>query len=68
GVGGGVAEGGAIYAAGGTITMRDDNVTGNIAYGLYIAPTATVYLDAFTLANIVNNTAGDIYGSYTIIS
>jgi hypothetical protein len=74
------AEGGAVCVAGGTVTMRDDSVTGNSANGhargfsggLYIASAATVYLDAFTVANIVNNTASgisnDIYGAYTLIS
>jgi hypothetical protein len=39
--------------------------------GLYINALATLDLDAFTLANIINNTAStsnnDIYGSYTMI-
>jgi hypothetical protein len=38
--------------------------------GLYIDPLASVCLDAFTLANILNNTAStqdpNIHGSYTI--
>jgi hypothetical protein len=74
------AEGGAVCVAGGTVTMRDDSITGNsangrahgIGGGIYIASTATAYLDAFTVANIFNNTAttsnNDIYGSYTLIS
>jgi hypothetical protein len=82
---GGAGEGGALYAAGGTITLRNDTVTGNAALGgsgarvpgagtgggLYIASAATVYLDAFTLAHTINNTAStsnnDIFGSYILI-
>ncbi len=40
--------------------------------GIYIVTSATVYLDAFTVANTVNNTAStsdpNIHGSYTLIS
>jgi len=77
---GGNGFGGALYAGGGTLTLGNDTVTGNTAQGsgvypglgegggLYIAAAATVYLDAFTLANTVNNTAStsnnDIFGSY----
>jgi hypothetical protein len=49
------------------VTENTANAPGG---GLYIAPPATVYLDAFTLANIVNKGVGagnDIYGSYTVI-
>jgi hypothetical protein len=74
------AEGGAVFVAGGTVTMRDDSITGNsangrargIGGGLYIRSGATVYLDSFTVANIVDNTAStsnnDLYGSYTLIT
>jgi hypothetical protein len=37
--------------------------------GLYIAYLATVYLDSFTVAHIINNTADygpNILGSYTL--
>ena len=38
--------------------------------GLYIDPLASICLDAFTVANVTNNSAStsgnDIYGSYTI--
>jgi hypothetical protein len=81
---GGSGLGGGVYAAGGTITLRDDSVTGNAAGGgygyalglgegggLYIDPTAAVYLDAFALANILNNTAStsdpNIHGSYSLL-
>lgn len=74
--------GGGLYAAGGTVTLRADSVTGNSAQsgtlnnghkkagvggGLYIAPTATVYLDAFTLANTKHNNPDDMYGSFILI-
>jgi hypothetical protein len=39
--------------------------------GLYIASAATLYLDAFTLAHTINNTAStsnnDIFGPYILI-
>jgi len=64
-------SGGAIYAAGGTVTMRNDTVTTNSAQGgagsssglgegggLYItSKTARVCLDVFTSAHVTNNTA-----------
>jgi hypothetical protein len=77
--------GGGLYAAGGTITLLNDAVTGNAANGgasqgvtglgegggLYMAPAATVYLDAFTVANILNNAAStidpNIHGSYNLL-
>jgi hypothetical protein len=76
------ALGGALYAAGGNVTLGNDIVTGNSALsgyglmgeggGLYITPAALVYIDAFTLAHITNNTASsgypNIYGAYTISS
>jgi hypothetical protein len=81
---GGDGLGGGIYIAGGTATLTRSTVTANTARaglgiygtkavgeggGLYIDPTATVSLDAFTVVNILNNTAstGDpgIHGSYT---
>ena len=74
------AYGGAVYVGGGTVTLRNDIVTGNSALqgagatgeggGLSIATAASVSLDAFTQANVINNTASTAYpnidGSYTI--
>jgi hypothetical protein len=83
---GGNGFGGGLYAAGGEVTMEDGTVTGNAGNGgyspvapgmgegggLYIATSAAVSLDAFTLANVLNNTAStsdpNIDGSYTLIS
>jgi hypothetical protein len=79
---GGNGSGGGLYAGGGAITLHGDRVTGNAALGsngpgagagggLYIDPAATVYLDAFTLANVLNNTAStsdpNIHGSYSLL-
>jgi hypothetical protein len=77
---GGSGFGGGMYVAGGTVSLRSVTVTSNMAVGgisngaghgggLYIAAGATVYLDAFTVANIRNNTADfypDIDGSYIL--
>jgi hypothetical protein len=81
---GGNGLGGGVYIAGGTATLTHSTMTANNARaglgiygtkavgeggGLYIDPAATVSLDAFTVANILNNTAStadpDIHGSYT---
>jgi hypothetical protein len=84
---GGNGFGGGLYAAGGTVTLREDTVDANAATGgagsalgagglgegggIYIDTPATAYLDAFTMANVINNTALTSYpnidGSYTII-
>jgi hypothetical protein len=75
------AFGGAIYVAGGSVTITTSTVSQNDASanwqpgtsgggGLYIASAATVYLDAFTAANILNNTAltnPNIDGQYTML-
>jgi hypothetical protein len=80
---GGDGYGGGLYAAAGaTVTLQGDTVESNTAYGgsgkhngfgdgggLFIAAHATVYLDAVTLANTLNNTADkhpDIDGSYVL--
>jgi hypothetical protein len=83
---GGNGLGGGLYAAGGTVTLVQDAVTGNRADGgargprgnkglgegggLYIASAATVSLDAYTVADVFNNTAStshhDIYGPYIV--
>jgi predicted outer membrane repeat protein len=62
--------GGAIYvAAGGTVTLCNDTVQNNAAIyngaggGLYIAPKATVYIDAFTVANTIYNSPDNIEGT-----
>ncbi len=55
------ARGGALYVAGGTVTLAIDTVESNTALGagggLFIAQGATVYIDTFTLAHVINNTA-----------
>jgi hypothetical protein len=67
--------GGAVYvAAGGTVTLCNDTVQNNLAIGsnggggggLYIAPGATVYIDAFTVANTINNAPDNIEGTYIL--
>ncbi len=76
--------GGGVYVAGGTATLTNTTVTSNSAKtfpgygggglyeggGLYIDPAATVSLDAFTVANILNNIAWtsdpNIHGSHTV--
>jgi hypothetical protein len=80
---GGNGFGGGLYAAGGSVTLQSDSVTGNAANGglgggfpsglgegggLYFVSQAKAYLDAFTVANVINNTAStsdaNIYGHY----
>jgi hypothetical protein len=59
--------GGGLYVAAGTVTMRTDTVGFNSSGpggGLFIAAGATVYLDAFTVTNVSNNTFGNIAGTY----
>jgi hypothetical protein len=56
--------GAGMYLVGGTVTLCSDTVEFNSATpgfggfggGIYIASGATVYLDAFTVANTINNT------------
>jgi hypothetical protein len=72
--------GGAVCVVGGSVALHNDTMTGNAALsagagsygyggGLYING-GPVCLDAFTQANVVNNTAStrgaNIYGPYTI--
>jgi hypothetical protein len=76
--------GGGLCAGGGTISLFYDTVEFNTASGgsgnvngqgegggLYIDTHATLSLDAFTLANVINNTAStsnnDIFGSYILV-
>jgi hypothetical protein len=71
-------SGGGIRVHNGTVTLTNDTVTDNTARvaggGLFIDSGATVYLDAFTVANILNNTdssglngpTANIYGAYTL--
>jgi len=71
--------GGGIYVGGGTVTLTNDTMTSNTATnyggGLYITSGATVSLDAFTVADILNNTdssglngpTANIDGSYTLL-
>jgi hypothetical protein len=70
GVGGGLG-GGLYVCSASTLTLSDDTVQSNTAAtaggGFYIASGAAVYLDAFTRANVINNTAPtdpNIDGSY----
>jgi hypothetical protein len=74
--------GGGLYVAGGTVTLSNDTVTSNTAGfnpihggppsyggGLYLASESTVYLDAFTLNNTINNWAvydPNIHGHYIL--
>jgi hypothetical protein len=87
----GEALGGAVYVGDYSthlVTLRDCAISGNSAQtsksskslaeggGIYIASTAIVYLDAFTLANTINNkdssgtdgSTANIDGSYTLIT
>jgi hypothetical protein len=63
--------GGGLYVAGGTMTLSNDTVESNSASsaggGIYIASLATVYIDPFTLAHVINNTGStdpNIDGTY----
>jgi hypothetical protein len=64
-------NGGGLYIACGTVTFTSDTVEHNSASnggGLYIGKGATVDIDAFTLANTIDNTASvdpNIFGHYT---
>lgn len=52
--------GGGLYAAGGTVTLRYDTVSQNSATyggGIYIDPSAIVYLDAYTQKHVKGNHA-----------
>jgi hypothetical protein len=60
------AWGGGLYVASGTVTLCNDTVENNVAAahqpgwgaGIGIASTgATVYIDAATVANVINNTS-----------
>jgi hypothetical protein len=68
-----------VEVSGGTVTLSNDTIDGNVAFGgtgdpfpggggfgggIYIASTATVYIDTFTVAKTTNNTSGNIvYGT-----
>jgi hypothetical protein len=65
------AFGGGLYVAGGTVILNNDTVASNSAGsaggGIYIFSGATVYIDPFTVANVINNTAAidpNIDGTY----
>jgi hypothetical protein len=72
-------SGGGIYVNAGMVTLTNDTVQSNTATGygggLYIASGSTVSLDAFTVANIINNTdssglngsTANIDGLYTLL-
>jgi len=64
-------SGGGLYIAAGTVTLTNCTVASNTANGygggIYIASGATVYIDPFTLAHVINNTAAtdpNIDGTY----
>jgi hypothetical protein len=74
----GAGYGGGIYVGGGTVSLFNDTVqfnhaeSYNLGEGGGIANVyGTVYLDAFTLANLINNTAStsgpNIQGSYNLL-
>jgi hypothetical protein len=76
------ALGGGLYLAGGTVTLCSDTVRSNSTFvssatnpndasggGIYIVSGATVYIDSFTVANTINNSAffvPNIDGPYTL--
>lgn len=91
GAGAGIGYGGFLFAAGGTVTLTNDIVTQNWAGdpesqdgpipgyggGIFIAPSATVYLDSFTVANAIYNAdisslsdgnTANIDGSYILVT
>jgi hypothetical protein len=61
--------GGGICVAAGTVTLSNDTVENNVAIalgyaigaGLDIGTHATVYMDAYTLSNVISNTRYDSY-------
>lgn len=63
----------ALGGKGGTSTkgLPDGHDGQGLGGGLFINDLASVYLDAFTLAHVINNKAttdfADVYGSYTIV-
>jgi hypothetical protein len=63
-----VSSNAAVRGIGGGIPPTGPNGLGE-GGGLYIDPAATVYLDAFTVTNILNNTAStsdpNIHGTYS---
>ncbi len=70
---GGSSDGAGLYVAGGTVTLTNDTVESNSASsaggGIYIVSSATVYIDPFTVAHVVNNTAStdpNIDGTYIL--
>jgi hypothetical protein len=77
----GSADGGGLCAGSGTVTLCTDTVQGNTAKpghpglestgaghggGIYIDPSATAYLNSFRQANTINNTGGNIAGTYIL--
>ena len=64
--------GGGLYVAAGTVTLTDCTVQSNTAAyggGIYIASLATVSIDPFTVAHVINNTAAtdpNIDGTYIL--
>jgi hypothetical protein len=59
--GAGSGFGGGLYVDYGTLALTNDTAQSNkgatAGGGMYIASGAVVYLDAFTLDNVINNTA-----------
>jgi probable HAF family extracellular repeat protein len=71
----GSAYGGAIYVAAGQVVLTNTIVSNNEARaetssghggGLFIASSASVSLDPFTLANVINNLPDNIEGTYIV--
>ena len=71
--------GGAVYVAGGTVTLTNDYLQNNDAVetdygsqgrggGIFIASGATVYLDSFTFKNTTSNFPDNIEGGYILLS
>ncbi len=64
--------GGGLYVAAGTVTFTNCTVQSNTATyggGIYIASLATVYIDPFTRAHVIDNTASidpNIDGTYVL--
>src|SRR5262249_2369786 len=68
-----------IHDVTGTVTLTNDTITSNTCTGpgggVYIFSGSTVYLDSFTVANIINNTdpsglngsTANIDGPYTLL-
>jgi hypothetical protein len=77
---GGVAAGGGIYVASGSVTFCSDSVQSNADVmpkypgswaaehggGIEITSEAAAYIDTFTVANTINNSPSNFEGSYSV--